>query len=122
MRIIVLSGILLTIFSVNLIAVPTPVGPKPASEPTEEQLNAAKKGMQGVETKDMKKRTDLATKEVFHLFHNAKRTTDAFLKGIPHLPFQFALYFQSTNVTDAGLKEIKEYKKPYVSRPWINAR
>ena len=45
-----------------------------------------------------------------HTFGMPEATGDADLKNLPDLPFQFALSFGFTKVTDSGLKELKHLK------------
>jgi hypothetical protein len=131
MRILVLSGLVLTIFSGNLVAAQAPADPKIA-EPTEEQLVAAKKAYaeHGATYQAV---TEPHTKRAYHVFRMPSKTTDADLKALPDLPFRFGLEFdlgftaaevkeikklknlsyldlRFTKLTDAGLTEIKELK------------
>jgi hypothetical protein len=103
MRIIVLCGLLLAVFSVNLVAGSAPADPKPIPEPTPEQLTAAKEAYAkfGAEHDYIAK---------IHLFLMPQGTTDADLKGLPDLPFQFGLDLICPKVTDAGLKELTALK------------
>jgi len=52
--------------------------------------------------------TDLRTDRVTHWFGFASETRDTDLKNLPNSPFSFSLSLAGTQVTDAGLKELKE--------------
>jgi internalin A len=108
MRTIVLIGLLLAILSVNLIAAPLPRNLKPIPEPTAEQLIAAKEAYAKHGAKY--DTSILCMKDGDHVFLMPFETTDADLKGLPNLPFRFGLSLYCTQVTDAGLKELKELK------------
>ncbi len=109
MRTIVMSILALAICSLNVMAVPAPTDPKPA-EPTKEQLEAAKEAYAKFGGK-YETDTNLKTKQITRRFTMPITTTDGDLKGLPDLPFSFGLYLNSTKVTDAGLKELKELKQ-----------
>ncbi len=104
MRTIVLSLLALAIYSVNLIAVPLPSDARPGA-PTADELVAAKK----VYAKFGGTYRDRRIMET-DVFVMPVRTTDADLKGLPNLPFRFALELNHTKVTDAGMREIKPLK------------
>jgi hypothetical protein len=105
MRTIVLTILALANCSVNIVAAQVPADPKPV-EPTAEQLAAAKKayGKHGVTC------TSIVDPEMksprCYYSYLLNKTKDADLKGLPDLPFQFALDLGYTDVTDAGLKEL----------------
>jgi hypothetical protein len=104
MRTIVMSILAVAIYSLNLMA----VDPKPV-QPTKEQLEAAKQAYAkfGAQYEPY---TNQKTKQTFHSFTMPMTTTDAALKGLPDLPFSFGLVLRSRQVTDAGLKELKDLK------------
>ena len=54
--------------------------------------------------------TDWQTTLTLHYFMMPETTTDAQLKGLPDLPFRFGLELFRTNVTDAGIKELRDLK------------
>ena len=106
-RIIVLSGLLLAVLSVNLIAVPLPSDSKPTEppEPTQEQLAVAKEtyAKHGAKYEPF---GNTKTKNTRHQFTMPSTTTDADVNGLPDLPFGFSLsLYGDRQVTDAGLKE-----------------
>lgn len=76
-------------------------------EPTAEQLQKAKDDYAKVGA-TYRAVTDPRTKRVTHSFEFPRTTRDADLKNLPNPPFPFLLYLYGTQVTDAGLKELKE--------------
>lgn len=115
MRRIVLSGFLVSVLSVNLVA--EPAEPKPA-EPTKEQLDDAKKAFAKIGAAH-EIIADPYTKQTVHrfVFVMANKPTDADLKELPNPPFQFSLVFvDNQKITDAGLKELKRMKNLTVLR------
>jgi internalin A len=80
-------------------------------EPTDEQLAAAKEAYakHGATYSFMKHSAAKKVVLTTHLF-DMPRATDADLKGLPDLPFYFALNLSGSKVTDAGLKEVKKLK------------
>src|SRR5580704_16778263 len=78
-------------------------------EPTTEQLAAAKEacakfGAAFYPVSDSRK------KQTNHYCRLPSTTTNADLKGLPDLPFNFTLNLNGTQVNDAGLPELKELK------------
>jgi len=109
MRTIVLSILAVAIYYFNLMAAQGADDPNPA-EPTEKQLEAAKKAYAKFEAK-YHTGTDPKTKQTFHRFAMPSTTDDADLKDLPDLPFSFYLGLSAPQVTDAGLKELKKLKQ-----------
>jgi RNA polymerase sigma factor (sigma-70 family) len=97
------------IFAAQAPADPKPAERKPPAEGTEEQLVAAKEAYAkfGAEYQIS---LNPQTRHVLHGFSLPPNTTDADLKGLPDLPFRFALSLIGAQVTDAGMKEIKGLK------------
>ncbi len=91
------------------------------TEPTAAQLAAAKEAY-AKHGASYRCYTDPRTKQTTHLFIMPDEATDANLKDLPDLPFRFALILGGTGelshlklsndseVTDAGLNELKELK------------
>ena len=76
-------------------------------EPTAEQLKKAGEDYAKVGAY-YRAETDPLTERVAHSFRFAPKTRDANLKNLPNPPFPFSLVLSVTQVTDAGLKELKE--------------
>jgi repressor of nif and glnA expression len=81
----------------------------PPKEPTAEQLKEAKDAFAKIGA-DYKAVTDPQTKRVTHSFKMPEKTQDADLKNLPNPPFAFRLALIGTQVTDTGLKELKDLK------------
>jgi hypothetical protein len=80
------------------------MAPQPkTAQPTTEQLAAAKEAFAKFEARYVPDK-DPETKDVLHLFIMPDKTSDMNLKGLPDLPFGFALILHNTGITDAGLK------------------
>ncbi len=80
-------------------------------EPTAEQLAAAKEayakhGAIYIASDIPAMQKFFLTKHVFSM----RDATDADLKGLPDLPFYFALTLSESKITDAGLNELKNLK------------
>ncbi len=110
MRTIVICGLALAIYSVNIVAGRPPLPDPKATQPNAEQLTAAKDAYAKLGAKY--ERLDVEGIEPpFHLFRMPETTTDADLKRLPDLPFHFLLSLGGTKITDDGLKELKSLKK-----------
>src|SRR6476646_73307 len=81
--------------------------PKP-SEPTKEQLAAAKKGFERIGGRYFYG-IAWTTDNIRHCF-SLGLAEDEDLKKLPQVPFSFELLLDRTFVTDAGLKELKQFK------------
>ena len=85
------------------------VPPKVFAEPTAEQLKAAQEAFAKIGAR-YEAGTNPLTKKTVHVFRMSRDTTDAELKRLPNPPFSFALDLSGTQVTDVGLKELKNLK------------
>ena len=77
--------------------------------PTDEQVKEAKEAFAKVGA-TYGKTIDPRTKITEHLFRLRFRTSNADLKKLPNPPFAFALDLRVSDVTDGGLKELKDLK------------
>ena len=59
---------------------------------------------------DYRVEVDPQTKKTHHVFFMPERTEDKDLKKLPDVPFEFVLSLFGSQVTDTGLKELKELK------------
>ena len=83
------------------------LGQNTPPEPTVEQLKKAGEDYAKVGA-TYRAVTDPLTERVAHSFRFAPGTQNADLKNLPNPPFPFTLYLYDTQVTDAGLKELKD--------------
>jgi RNA polymerase sigma factor (sigma-70 family) len=92
----------------------------PATEtpalPTPEQLENAKQafarlGATYLPMSNPKNMANPLNQQGIHVFTMPGRTTDDDLKKLPHVPFPFGLNLKYTQVTDDGLKELKDLKQ-----------
>jgi internalin A len=84
--------------------------PSAPAEPTAEQLAAAIEAYRKLGA-TYRAIANPKTMRPLHLFSMPTKTTDADLKGLSDLPFRFGLNLElSTQVTDMGMKELKDLK------------
>ena len=92
------------------IAVTSPVRSIPKQlEPTVEQIAVAKEAYTKLGA-DHIIETDRLNNQPIHAFRMPLATSDANLKGLPRVPFPFVLILDNSDITDAGLKELKNLK------------
>ena len=79
----------------------------PPDEPTPEQVEKIRQSFGA----KYQTETDSNNKNTIHFFTMPRKTTDADLKKLHNVPFRLGLDLAFTEVTDAGLKELKDLKQ-----------
>src|SRR5262245_8907947 len=77
------------------------------AQPTQEELEAAKKAFRKLGGRFVKLPFD---KQTIHCFLLPGKTKDEDLKNVPDVSFSFGLSLANSKVTDAGLKELANVK------------